>query len=74
MRAKWYFWLESGYHGGMWLDLDLLVEVLAERLKRHNIKAVWGPLIGGAFLAQALASFLHIEFYYTMRLLAKTGR
>jgi hypothetical protein len=70
MRAKWYFWLESGYHGGMWIDLD----PLAERLKRHNSKAVSGPLVGGAFLAQALASFLHIEFYYTMRLLAKTGR
>ena len=75
---KGHFRLESGYHGGMWLDLDPLfvvprriepfVEVLAERLKRHNIEAVCGPLVGGAFLAQAIAFRLDIEFYYTERL------
>lgn len=69
--------LESGYHGGLWFDLDPLfvvpariqplIEELAERLKRHNIEAVCGPLVGGAFLAQALASTLGIEFYYAQR-------
>ncbi len=74
---KGHFRLESGYHGGMWLDLDPLfvmpgrirpmVEALAERLKQHNIKAVCGPLVGGAFLAQSIASLLDIEFYYAER-------
>ena len=78
LRArKGHFRLESGYHGGLWLDLDPLfvilgriqpfVEVLAERLKRHNIEAVCGPLVGGAFLAQAVASMLDVEFYYAER-------
>ncbi|HEX8228133.1 MAG TPA: orotate phosphoribosyltransferase [Chloroflexia bacterium] len=74
---KGHFRLESGYHGGLWLDLDPLfvmpgriqpfVEALAERLKQHNIKAVCGPMIGGAFLAQSVASLLDIEFYYAQR-------
>ncbi|HET6262862.1 MAG TPA: orotate phosphoribosyltransferase, partial [Chloroflexia bacterium] len=60
-----HFRLESGYHGGLWLDLDPLfvmpgriqpfVETFAERLKRHDVEAVCGPLVGGAFLAQAVA-------------------
>ena len=74
---KGHFRLESGYHGGLWLDLDPLfvmpgriqpfVEALAERLKRHGIEAVCGPLVGGAFLAQAVASLLGVEFYYAER-------
>ena len=74
---KGHFRLESGYHGGLWLDLDPLfvmpgriqpfVEGLAERLKRHNIEAVCGPLVGGAFLAQAIAALLGVEFYYAER-------
>ena len=74
---KGHYRLESGYHGGLWFDLDPLfvapariqplVEMLAERLQRHNIEAVCGPLVGGALLAQALASLLDIEFYYAQR-------
>ncbi|HKP53391.1 MAG TPA: phosphoribosyltransferase family protein [Chloroflexia bacterium] len=74
---KGHFRLESGYHGGLWLDLDPLfvmpgriqpfIEVLAAQLKRHGIEAVCGPLVGGAFLAQAVASLLDVEFYYTER-------
>jgi orotate phosphoribosyltransferase len=74
---KGHFRLESGYHGGLWLDLDPLfvvpgrtkpfVEALAERLKWHNIEAVCGPLVGGAFLAQAIAAILGVEFYYAER-------
>lgn len=72
-----HFRLESGYHGGLWLDLDPLfvmpgriqpfVETFAERLKRHDVEAVCGPLVGGAFLAQAVASLLGVEFYYAER-------
>src|SRR5436309_5699649 len=74
---KGHFRLESGHHGGLWLDLDPLfvvparirpfVVALAERLKRHDIEAVCGPLVGGAFLAQAVASLLEVEFYYAER-------
>lgn len=74
---KGHFRLESGYHGGLWLDLDPLfvmpgriqpfVEALAERLKQHDIEAVCGPMTGGAFLAQAVAALLDIEFYYAQR-------
>src|SRR4051812_25142658 len=74
---KGHFRLESGYHGALWLDLDPLfvvpsrvrplVEILAERLQRHNIQAVCGPMLGGAFLAQSIASLLDIEFYYAER-------
>ena len=72
-----HFRLESGYHGGLWLDLDPLfvmpgriqpfIEALAERLKQHDIEAVCGPMTGGAFLAQAIATLLGIEFYYAQR-------
>jgi orotate phosphoribosyltransferase len=72
-----HFRLESGYHGALWLDLDPLfvkpasihplVEALATRLKMHGIDAVCGPLVGGAFLAQAIASILNIEFFYAQR-------
>ncbi len=74
---KGHFRLESGYHGGLWLDLDPLfvvpariqpfVDALAERLQRHGIQAVCGPMVGGAFLAQAIASLLDVEFYYAER-------
>jgi orotate phosphoribosyltransferase len=72
-----HFRLESGHHGGLWLDLDPLfvqpgrirpfVAELAQRLARHGIEAVCGPLAGGAFLAQAIAHELDIEFYYAER-------
>jgi len=74
-----HFRLESGYHGGLWLDLDPLfvsparlrpfVDELAGRLARHNTVAVCGPLVGGAFLAQSLAAALDIDFYFAERYL-----
>lgn len=73
-----HFRLESGHHGNLWLDLDPLflrpnqlqglISELASRLSRHSVRAVCGPLIGGAFLAQSVASVLDVEFYYTERL------
>lgn len=72
-----HFALESGHHGGMWMDLDPLfvvpsrirpfVAVLADKLSKHNAEVVCGPLLGGAFLAQAIATLLNIEFYYAER-------
>jgi orotate phosphoribosyltransferase len=74
---KGHFRMESGHHGDLWLDLDLLflrpthltpfVRVLAEKLSAHNFDAVCGPLTGGAFLAQAIASELDVAFCYSER-------
>ncbi len=75
-----HFRLESGYHGGLWLDLDPLflsparlrpfVDELANRLASYKIDAVCGPLTGGAFLAQSLAAAIGSEFYFTERYLS----
>lgn len=72
-----HFRLESGHHGRLWFDLDglfmeptrvrPLVERLAEALREHELSAVCGPLVGGAFLAQALTSRLQLEFLFTER-------
>jgi orotate phosphoribosyltransferase len=72
-----HFKLESGHHGSLWLDLDPLfvrpgrlrrfVAGLADKLAGHTVEAVCGPLTGGAFLAQAVAAALDVEFYYTER-------
>lgn len=74
---KGHFRLESGHHGDLWLDLDRLflrpsdvrpfVTELANRLSRYNVAAVCGPLVGGALVAQTVASELDVEFYYTER-------
>lgn len=74
---KGHFKLESGYHGDLWLDLDLLflrpgqvqpfALELAHRLSKYNIAAVCGPLVGGALIAQTVATELNLEFYYTER-------
>ena len=69
-----HFLLASGHHGDLWLDLDTLflrpselmpfVHVLAGRLGQHHIEAVVGPLIGGAFVAQAVAAELGAAFAF----------
>lgn len=74
-----HFRLESGHHAGLWLDLDALfadpariapfVGPLASMLRRHDVTAVCGPLLGGAFLAQLVAWQLGIEFAFTERVM-----
>jgi orotate phosphoribosyltransferase len=74
-----HFRLESGHHAKLWLDLDTLfvepqrvrplVSGLAEALQAHDLAAVCGPLLGGAFLAQMLASALEVEFFFAERVL-----
>jgi orotate phosphoribosyltransferase len=69
-----HFRFESGYHGEIWLDLDRLfanprriaplARELAGRLSEHDVEAVVGPLVGGAFLAQMIAAELEAEFAY----------
>ena len=74
-----HFQLESGHHGELWLDLDALfaqprsvgplVAQLAGALRAHAVAGVCGPLIGGAFLAQAIAAALDVEFAFTERVM-----
>ena len=74
-----HFRLESGHHGGLWLDLDLLfceprrvapfVAALAAALRPYEADVVCGPLLGGAFLAQLVAQALGAEFSYTERVM-----
>lgn len=72
-----HFRLESGHHGGLWLDLDGLftdqrrvepfVTRLVDALRPHDVTAVCGPLRGGAFLAQLVARATDAEFFFTER-------
>jgi orotate phosphoribosyltransferase len=72
-----HFRLESGHHGGLWLDLDGLfsaperiepfVAALAEAVRAHDVSAICGPLLGGAFLAQLVAHRLGVEWFFTER-------
>lgn len=74
---KGHFLLESGHHGDLWLDLELLclqpgslrpsVVELARRLAYLDIEVVCGPLIEGAFVGLLLASELKLQFAYSER-------
>ncbi len=76
-----HFLLESGYHCNLWLELDRLfigaralmpfAADLAIRLRAYDIGAVCGPLTGGAFLAQAIALHLDIDFFYSHRVVSQ---
>ena len=78
-----HFLLESGLHADLWLTLDALfvdpdaiaplVIALGDRLRVHDVTAVCGPLLGGAFLAQAIAMQLGMAFYYTEPALPAPG-
>jgi orotate phosphoribosyltransferase len=69
-----HFLLESGYHADTWYDLDALfadpaaivphVNALATLIRPHDVSAICGPLLGGAFLAQAVAATMGVQFYY----------
>jgi orotate phosphoribosyltransferase len=74
---KGHFLLESGHHGDLWLDFELLrlrprlvqpaaVE-LAERLSVHGVDAVCGPLVEGAFVGLLVAAELDVDFSYSER-------
>jgi orotate phosphoribosyltransferase len=73
--TRGHFAYESGDHGDTWLDLDVLfvrpaglapyVSRLASQLARHRVEAVCGPLVGGAFVAQAVAASLDLTFTWS---------
>ncbi|PSK84196.1 orotate phosphoribosyltransferase [Murinocardiopsis flavida] len=72
-----HFRYESGHHGDVWLELDLLASYperlgaaareLARRLADQEADLVCGPLEGGAFVAQWVAAELGLRFGYTRR-------
>ena len=72
-----HFLLESGHHGDLWLDLELLclnpgpvrrlATRVAERLAPYAIDVVCGPLVEGAFVALMVASELGVPFSYAER-------
>jgi orotate phosphoribosyltransferase len=72
-----HFLLESGHHGDLWLDLELLclkpdpvrrlAARLATRLAPYAIEAVCGPLVEGALVALWVAAELGVPFSYAER-------
>lgn len=79
-----HFQLESGHHSELWFDLDALFAVprlidpfvgqLADSIRRYNVAAVCGPLLGGAFLAQLVARKLDVEFCFTERVMPQDAK
>jgi orotate phosphoribosyltransferase len=78
-----HFALESGHHGDVWLDLELLcvepapvrrlsVELVA-LVRRHRVDVVCGPLVEGAFVALLVAEALSLPFTYAERLPRSQG-
>ena len=72
-----HFILESGHHGDLWLDLDVLflrpaalrpfARELAPRLGGPGVEAVVGPLVGGGFVAEMVAAELDVRFAFAER-------
>ena len=70
-----HFRLESGHHGNLWLDLDLLIlrpkaiepfiTELARKIAPFGVDALCGPMVGGALVAQNIALALGADFLYT---------
>lgn len=77
-----HFLLESGYHTDLWFTLDALfvaphhiapqIAALADLLRPYPISAVCGPLLGGAFLAHAVATHMGLRFYFSQQMTFKT--
>lgn len=73
-----HFRLESGHHGELWLELESLflrpervapfARELARRVAQHDVAAICGPLVEGAFVALMVASELGLPFTYSERL------
>ena len=73
-----HFLLESGHHGDLWLDLELLcfrpdrirplVNQLAARLEKYGAEVVCGPLVEGAFVALLVAAEMGLPFAYSQPL------
>jgi orotate phosphoribosyltransferase len=74
---KGHFLLESGHHGDLWLDLEMLclnppllkslAAQLAQSIANPGVDAVCGPLVEGAFVGILVALELNVEFTYSER-------
>ncbi len=74
---KGHFRLESGHHGDLWLELELLflnpqpvrrlATEMAARLAAHDVEMVCGPLVEGAFVALMVAEEMSLPFTYAER-------
>ena len=74
---KGHFVYESGDHGDMWLDLDVLFsepprmrrasQTLANAVKKYNAQMVVAPALGGALAGQMLADTIGSTFVYAER-------
>ena len=74
-KREGHFVFESGHHGQLWLDLELLflhpervqplAEALADRLRAYQPSAVCGPLVEGAFVGLMVAASLRVPFSYS---------
>jgi orotate phosphoribosyltransferase len=74
-RRKGHFVFESGHHGEVWLDLELLFlhpervwplgRALADQLRPLRPAAICGPLVEGAFVGLLVASSLGVPFSYS---------
>jgi orotate phosphoribosyltransferase len=79
---KGHFLLESGHHGDLWLDLELLslqagllrrlAAELGNQLLPFGAEIICGPLIEGAFVGLLVASQLNLQFCYSERFARET--
>ena len=81
--TKGHFLYESGHHGDLWLDLELLcvrpdrvrdaAAELAKQLSGLDIEVICGPLVEGAFVGLLVASELGALFTYSERFARPSG-
>jgi orotate phosphoribosyltransferase len=74
---KGHFFLESGHHGNLWLDLESLcyrpnllqsaAQELADSISPLDVDVVCGPLVEGAFVGLFAALRLNVPFVYSER-------
>jgi orotate phosphoribosyltransferase len=72
-----HFQLESGHHGDLWLQLEMLclhpgeiqafVVRLAAALRKYEVQVVCGPLVEGAYVGLLVALELGCDFVYAER-------
>lgn len=78
-----HFRFESGHHSSLWIDLETLfleparieplADELAQRLAKHDVDVVCGPLVEGAFLALMVARRLGVPFTYSEPIETSSG-
>ncbi|MBE7550575.1 MAG: orotate phosphoribosyltransferase [Anaerolineales bacterium] len=81
--TRGHFRYESGHHGDLWLDLEMLfidtqrmwgwAKALARRAAVCRPDVICGPLTGGAFVAQLLAAETGAAFVFAERLAGAAG-